>query len=515
MGCRCARCRHSVRSREIPAFLSLHYGYCDFAQHDGLVIPPPPIIPGVAAKPKLRHSRSKRRTQTSSFRAQSRNPCLASQRLWPSLSPTPVTQRQHGYCDFAQHDGLVIPRPPIIPGVAAKPKLRHSRSKRRTQTSSFRAQSRNPCIASQRPWPSLSPTPVTQRQHGYCDFAQHDGLVIPRPPIIPGVAAKPKLRHSRSKRRTQTSSFRAQSRNPCLASQRLWPSLSPTPVTQRQHGYCDFAQHDGLVIPPPPIIPGVAAKPKLRHSRSKRRTQTSSFRAQSRNPCIASQRPWPSLSPTPVTQRQHGYCDFAQHDGLVIPPPPIIPGIAAKPKLRHSRSKRRTQTSSFRAQSRNPCIASQRPWPSLSPTPVTQRQHGYCDFAQHDGLVIPRPPIIPGVAAKPKLRHSRSKRRTQTSSFRAQSRNPCLASQRPWPSLSPTPVTQRQHGYCDFAQHDGLVIPRPPIIPGVAAKPKLRHSRSKRRTQTSSFRAQSRNPCPQSRHELRRYLSTVIHIDKK
>ena len=48
-------------------------------------------------------------------------------------------------------------------------------------------------------------------------------------------------RHSGSKRRTQTSSFRAQSRNPCF------PAL--------QLGCCDYAQHDGMCRAPLPPSP--------------------------------------------------------------------------------------------------------------------------------------------------------------------------------------------------------------------------------------------------------------------
>ena len=104
---------------------------------------------------------------------------------------------------------------------------------------------------------------------------QHDGHVIP------GVTAEPKLRHSRSSRRTQTSSFRAQSRNPSPAYQRINQKIQ-RPL--RSNMGAATTQHDGLVIP------GVTAEPKLRHSRSSRRTQTSSFRAQSRNPSPAYQR---------------------------------------------------------------------------------------------------------------------------------------------------------------------------------------------------------------------------------
>ena len=514
-----------------PCPPALQHRCCDYAQHDGVCrapLPPSPtpvpVLPHfssgattrVAPTPLTppRHPGSKRRTQTSSFRAQSRNPCP------PAL--------QHGCCDYAQHDGVcratLPPSPtpfPVLPHfspwattrVAPTPLTapRHPGSKRRTQTSSFRAQSRNPCP------PAL--------QHGCCDYAQHDGVcrarLPPSPtpfPVLPHfssgattrVAPTPLTppRHPGSKRRTQTSSFRAQSRNPCP------PAL--------QHGCCDYAQHDGVcraTLPPSPtpfpVIPHfsswattrVAPTPLTppRHSGSKRRTQTSSFRAQSRNPFP------PAL--------QHGCCDYAQHDGVcraTLPPSPtpfpVIPHfspwattrVAPTPLTprRHSGSKRRTQTSSFRAQSRNPCP------PAL--------QHGCCDYAQHDGVcratLPPSPtpfPVIPHfsswattrVAPTPLTppRHSGSKRRTQTSSFRAQSRNPCP------PAL--------QHGCCDYAQHDGVcrasLPPSPtpfPVIPHfsswattrVAPTPLTapRHPGSKRRTQTSSFRAQSRNPCP-------------------
>ena len=64
-------------------------------------------------------------------------------------------------------------------------------------------------------------------------------------------------RHSGSKRRTQTSSFRAQSRNPCF------PAL--------QHRCCDYAQHDGMcraTLPPSPTPFPVFPHPSLhpRHS---------------------------------------------------------------------------------------------------------------------------------------------------------------------------------------------------------------------------------------------------------
>ena len=112
----CALPCHAARSRGIHASLSLQHGCCDYAQHDGLV------IPGVTAEPKLRHS-------------------VRSRGIHASLS------LHLGCCDYAQHDGLVIS------GVTAQPKLRHSARSRGIHA-------------------SLS------LQHGCCDYAQHDGLVI-------------------------------------------------------------------------------------------------------------------------------------------------------------------------------------------------------------------------------------------------------------------------------------------------------------------------------------------------
>ena len=66
----------------------------------------------------------------------------------------------------------------------------------------------------------------------------------------------------------------------------------------------------------------------------------------------------------------------------------LIPSFLTPP--RHSGSKRRTQTSSFRAQSRNPCF------PAL--------QLGCCDYAQHDGMC--RAPLPPSPTPFPLIPHS-------------------------------------------------------------------------------------------------------------
>ena len=159
--------RHSARSRGIhfslpthqpekPAPFALHYGYCDFAQYDGVgratVSPspdtpsrlptqssrlstPPPIISGVPAEPQHRHS------------ARSRGIHLRLPWHQPE-NPTPFALH-YGYCDFAQYDGVgratVSPSPDTILPSFDTPS-HHSGSTRRTPTPSFRAQSRNPSL---------------------------------------------------------------------------------------------------------------------------------------------------------------------------------------------------------------------------------------------------------------------------------------------------------------------------------------------------------------------------------
>ena len=130
--------RHSARSRGIhlclpthqpekPVPSALQYGYCDFAQYDGVgraraslssgtllpsfpKYPPNPnaVIPVVTAEPKRRHSRSTRRTQTPSFPKYPSNPnfvipravaesIFACQRISQRSQPLCI---HYGYCDF-------------------------------------------------------------------------------------------------------------------------------------------------------------------------------------------------------------------------------------------------------------------------------------------------------------------------------------------------------------------------------------------------------------------------------
>ena len=181
------------------------------------------------------------RTPTSSFRAQSRNPCF------PAL--------QLGCCDYAQHDGVCrAPLPPITHTIPRHSSLlimgNHKvaptplKDSGRTPTSLFRAQSRNPCF------PAL--------QLGCCDYAQHDGVCrAPLPPHHPHhspsfltphheqpqglrlrpskTAAEPQLRHSAPSRGIHVSlhsnldAATTRSMTAC-AGHRYPPSPTPFPV---------------------------------------------------------------------------------------------------------------------------------------------------------------------------------------------------------------------------------------------------------------------------------------------
>ena len=211
--------RHSARSRRIhlrtpthspykPAPPALHYGYCDFAQYDGVgratafrssdtILPSfhaPPTSPEVPSTPKLRHPRSALCTQTSSS---------------PKCPP---------------HPNFVIPEVPSVP------KLRHSARSRRIHL-------RTPTHSPYKPAPPAL-------HYGYCDFAQYDGVgkatafrssdtILPSfhaPPTSPEVPSTPKLRHPRSTLCPQTSSFCAQSQNPSPHTNAL-PIQASTPCT--------------------------------------------------------------------------------------------------------------------------------------------------------------------------------------------------------------------------------------------------------------------------------------------
>ena len=203
-----------------------------------------------------------------------------------------------------------VSRPPTRPCHSTP--SRHFRSTRRTQTSSF-----------------LAPAPGL----GIPQYPQNPNFVIPcscswrRDSAVP---AEPKVRHSlllllasgfRSTRRTQTSSFRAQSRNPCLASQRISQrsqrhlhSTMDTATSRSMTALCGVAVYaraeDGVgrptvprpptgqrtalvsrrcpvprhapVTPHPPVISGIPAEPKLRHSARSRGIHASLANASAR-----------------------------------------------------------------------------------------------------------------------------------------------------------------------------------------------------------------------------------------
>ena len=188
---------------------ALQYGYCDFAQYDGVgraraslssgillpsfpKYPPNPnaVISGVAAEPKRRHSRSTRRTQTPSFPEYPSNPNFVipravaesifacqriSQRSQCPLHSTMDTATSRSMTVLVGQGHLCPPAPfsrhsrsscriqtPPFPAVPTAPKLRHSARSRGIHL-------RLPTHQPEKPVPSAL-------QYGYCDFAQYDGV---------------------------------------------------------------------------------------------------------------------------------------------------------------------------------------------------------------------------------------------------------------------------------------------------------------------------------------------------
>ena len=147
-------------------------------------------------------------------------------------------------------------------------------------------------------------------------------------------------------------------------------------------------------------------------------------------------------NPAPSALR-HGYCDFAQHDGVGRPTVSPSPDRPSSFRLsRHSRSTRRPQTSSFRAQSRNPCLPSQcisqriqRPLHSAMDTATSRSMTAWV------GRRCPRPPtgprhsvspVIPEVPADPKLRHSARSRGIHVCPANASARESSALCTPPW-----------------------------------------------------------------------------------
>ena len=257
---------------------ALHYGYCDFAQYDGVgraraslssgtLLPsfpkylskPNTVILVVPAEPKLRHSPQcplhpnfviPRAVAESIFACQ-----RIRQRSQCPLHSTMDTATSRSMTVLVGQGVSVLWHPsPVIPEVPVESKLRHSRSSCRIQTPSFpavptapklRHSARSRGIHLRLPTHQAEKPAPTALHYGYCDFAQYDGVgraraslssgtLLPSFPkclsnpnaVILVVPAEPKLRHSpqyppnpnfvipRSALCTQTSSFRAQSRNP-------------------------------------------------------------------------------------------------------------------------------------------------------------------------------------------------------------------------------------------------------------------------------------------------------------
>ena len=226
-----ARCpwyglRFACRRGHLTPLLIPHHG-----QPQGL-----PLHPSkTAAEPKLRHSARSRgihvplHSNLDAATTRSMTAC-AGQRCPPSPTPFPVIPHSSSWATTR-----VAPTPLKDSG--------------RTQTSSFRAQSRNPCS------PAL--------QLGCCDYAQHDGVCrAPLPPITHSIrrhssllthhhgqpqglplhpsktAAEPKLRHSARSRgihvplHSNIDAATTRSMTAC-AGQRCPPSPTPFPVIPR------------------------------------------------------------------------------------------------------------------------------------------------------------------------------------------------------------------------------------------------------------------------------------------
>ena len=124
----------------------------------------------------------------------------------------------------------------------------------------------------------------------------------------------------------------------------------------------------------------------------------------------------PLLPPTPpfpkCPQRPNFVIPRAVAESMTPAPHPAIPEVPLAPQLRHSVRSRGIHL-------REPTHQPEKPAPSAL-------HHGYCDFAQYDGVGIPR-----AVAE-------------------SISREPTHQPDNPVPSAL-------HHGYCDFAQYDGVV----------------------------------------------------------
>ena len=162
-----------------------------------------------------RHSRSSCRIQTSSFRAQSRNPSPRYQRIRQLRNPAPSAPKPRHSPKYPLHPNFVIPRA-VAESIFACQRIRqrsqcplhssmdtatsrsmtvlvgqgrlyplalfsrHSRSSCRIQTSSFRAQSRNPSPRYQRIRQLRNPAPSAPKPRHSPKYPLHPNFVIPR-----------------------------------------------------------------------------------------------------------------------------------------------------------------------------------------------------------------------------------------------------------------------------------------------------------------------------------------------
>ena len=321
--------------------------------------------------PQPRHSRSTPSAPASSFRAQSRNPSPASQRISQrsqrplhSTMDTATSRSMTALCRVTvcaeADDGVgrataspspntppllrahrAIPEVPLAPQLRHSarsrgihdpcPQPRHSRSTPSAPTSSFRAQSRNPSPASQRisqrsqrPLHSTMDTATSRSMTALCrvtvcaeaDDGVGKGNGVPvsktRPRYSAPTAPFPKY--------PQRPNFVI----PRAVAESMTPAPNPTipevpPAPQLRHSARSRGIHDPC--------------PQPRHSRSTPSAPTSSFRAQSRNPSPASQR---------ISQRSqrplHSTMDTATSRSMtaLVFRGQLRNPVPAKPKLRHS-----------------------------------------------------------------------------------------------------------------------------------------------------------------------------------
>ena len=177
----CQRCSHRSQSS------ALQYGYCDFAQYDGvgraraslssgILLPSFPkyaVILVVTAEPKHRHSAEPKHRAQCPLHPNFVIPRAVAESIFACQRCSHRSQRPlHSSMDTATSRSMtvLVGQGRLCPPASFS---RHSRSTRRTETPSF---------------PKYPPN---------------------RNAVIPEVPAEPKRRHSCSNRRTQTPSFRA------------------------------------------------------------------------------------------------------------------------------------------------------------------------------------------------------------------------------------------------------------------------------------------------------------------